>query len=65
MGEGDKPVQVGTTAVLAGLLDRRELDRVYLLAHPNRWARTYPELVVEWTKDLAVNVAKRGINLVP
>jgi hypothetical protein len=63
--EGEKPVQVDTTRELARLLDEHRIRRTCLVVHPNRWARTYPELVAERTKDFVVNLAKRGINLAP
>ena len=63
-GEGEKPLQVGTTFELVDLIDRGRLDRLCLLTHPNRWARTYPELVVESLKDATINVGKHGLNLV-
>jgi len=64
MGEGDKRIQVDTTDELAALLRSGEVDRICALSHPNRWARTPGELVVESAKDYAINVAKRGINVV-
>lgn len=63
MGEGEKHVQVDTTFELIGLLLRQEVDHGYLLVHPNRWAGSYPEFVSEHAKDTAVNVVKRGMNL--
>ncbi|SNZ16963.1 hypothetical protein SAMN06269185_2830 [Natronoarchaeum philippinense] len=64
MGQGEKHVQVDTTEELAALLRSGEIDRLCVLSHPNRWARTTTEFAVEWTKDYAVNVAKRGLNAV-
>jgi len=63
-GQGRKDHQVGTTHELIELLESGELDRLCLLTHPNRWAKTYPEFLVETTKDRAINVVKRGLNLV-
>ena len=63
MGEGEKDVQVDTTFELIGLLLREEVDHAYVLVHPNRWAGSYPEFVSEHAKDTAVNVVKRGLNL--
>jgi len=64
MGEGDKHTQVDTTEELAALLRSGEVDRLCALTHPNRWARTPREWAVESAKDYAINVAKRGINVV-
>ncbi|QSG03026.1 hypothetical protein [Natranaeroarchaeum sulfidigenes] len=61
MGEGDKEIQVGTTEELIALLRSRRIPRPCLLSHPNRWARTRRELVIESAKDHAINVAKRGL----
>lgn len=63
MGEGEKDVQVETTLELVGLLLTQDVDRACILVHPNRWAGSYPELVSERAKDTAVNVVKRGLNL--
>jgi len=63
MGQGEKEVQVETTFELAGLLLTGRVDHAYLLVHPNRWASSYPEFVGEHAKDTAVNVVKRGMQL--
>lgn len=65
LGEHNKQIQIDTTHELIQLVRDQKIDRPYLLTHPNRWARNYPELVVEHTKDTAINVVKRGINLLP
>jgi hypothetical protein len=64
MGEGEKAIQVDTTPELAGLLLSGRVDRVCLLSHPNRWAGSRPERIVEGAKDAAVNAVKRGLALV-
>ncbi|QLG64332.1 nucleotide sugar dehydrogenase (plasmid) [Halorarum salinum] len=64
MGEGEKAVAAATTAELAELLANGEVGRACVLAHPNRWADSYPELLAERTKDVAVNLVKRGFNAV-
>ena len=64
MGEGEKAVAADTTAELTALFADREVSRACVLAHPNRWADSYPELVAERTKDTAVNLVKRGLNAV-
>ena len=60
----DNQIQVDATEELIALLRSRRLPRLYLLSHPNRWARTQRELVVESAKDYAANVAKRGLDAV-
>jgi hypothetical protein len=65
MGEGSKAVTADTTADLIGLLERREVTRSCVLAHPNRWADSYSELLAERSKDRAVNAIKRGMQLLP
>jgi hypothetical protein len=64
MGEGHKTVEADTTGDLVALLSGRAVDRACLLAHPNRWADSVPELVAERAKDTAINVAKRGLNVI-
>jgi hypothetical protein len=63
MGEGDTAAEVSTTAQLRGLLESRRFDRVCLLVHPNRWARTYTERVGESLKDATTNVGKHALHL--
>ena len=65
MGEGSKDVGADATADLIGLLERREVTRSCVLAHPNRWADSYSELLAERSKDRAVNAIKRGMRLLP
>lgn len=64
VGEDDKSVQVDTTDELAALLDQQRLDRACLLSHPNRWARSYPELVSERIKDATFNLGKYVLTFV-
>jgi hypothetical protein len=65
MGEGSKSVTAETTGDLIDLFERREVSRACVLAHPNRWADSYPELLAERSKDRAVNAVKRGMRLLP
>jgi aminoglycoside N3'-acetyltransferase len=64
VGEASKDVQVDTTTELIDLLEMGRLPRLCLLAHPNRWAGTRPELGAEYSKDVATNLAKRGLNAI-
>jgi hypothetical protein len=64
VGADDKSVQVRDTFGLIDLLEAGEVERACLLTHPNRWAGSYPELVIEHAKDTAVNVVKRGLKVV-
>lgn len=64
MGEGEKTVTADTTADLTALLRDGAVDRVCLLAHPNRWADSLPELYAERTKDHAVNLVKHGLRVI-
>jgi hypothetical protein len=61
VGANGKTVQVRSTDDLQSLLSTRDVDTVYILTHPNRWADSYPELVLEWTKDAVVNTGKWGL----
>ena len=63
MGEGEKSVSAGTTAELASLFRRREVDRACVLAHPERWADSFGELLLARSTDGAVNAVKRGMAL--
>ncbi|RDI69716.1 polysaccharide deacetylase family protein [Halopelagius longus] len=64
VGEDGKQRQVGETSELIGLLENREIPRLCLLTHPNRWAKDSTEMVVENAKDFTMNAGKRVLNLV-
>jgi hypothetical protein len=64
MGEGTKAVEADTTADLMAVLADHRVDRLCVLTHPNRWAGSYQEHLVESAKDTAVNVVKRGLAIV-
>lgn len=61
VGPATKPTQVTSTSDLVGLVEGRQLDRLYLLAHPDRWAETYPEMAHEVVKDAVYNAGKAGL----
>ncbi|WP_254807792.1 hypothetical protein [Natronosalvus amylolyticus] len=61
IGIDGKSRQVRSTSELTDLIQSRSIPRYCILTHPNRWAKTRSELVVETTKDLATNIAKIGI----
>jgi hypothetical protein len=61
LGEGDKTVAAEATGDLVDLFASGAVDRACLLVHPDRWADTYPELLVNQLRDGAVNVVKRGL----
>jgi hypothetical protein len=63
MGEGEKAVAADTTADLAALFRDGEVDRACVLAHPERWADSFGELLFARSTDGAVNAVKRGMAL--
>lgn len=63
MGEGEKAINPDTTAELAALFREGAVERACVLAHPERWAGSFPELVVARSTDEAVNLVKRGMAL--
>ncbi|WP_201289493.1 hypothetical protein [Halobaculum saliterrae] len=64
VGDSAKAVSAGETAELAALLRAGAVERGCLLVHPERWADSVPELLVERSKDGAINAVKRGLRLV-
>lgn len=64
VGEDGKRRQVDETSELIRLLEEREIPRLCLLTHPNRWAKDSTEMVVENAKDFTMNAGKRVLNLV-
>ncbi|MFW5934276.1 MAG: hypothetical protein ACOCQL_00325 [Halolamina sp.] len=63
MGEGEKRANPDTTADLAALFRDGAVDRACVLAHPERWADSFPELLLARSTDGAVNAVKRGMRL--
>jgi hypothetical protein len=63
VGESEKYVQVDGTDELVELVKSDKLSKLCLLSHPNRWARSPSEYVIEFSKDTMTNVGKRGLNL--
>jgi hypothetical protein len=63
MDGGRKAVPADTTTDLAALFRGGMVDRACVLAHPERWADSLPELVAARSKDRAVNLVKRGMHL--
>jgi len=64
VGDDGEAVAAETTTDLATLFRTGELDRACVLAHPSRWADSLPELVSAHSLDRAVNLVKRGMNLI-
>jgi hypothetical protein len=63
MGEGEKAVDPATTMELAALFREGAVERACVLAHPERWVDSLPELLVARSTDGAVNIVKRGMAL--
>jgi hypothetical protein len=63
MGVGEKAVAPESTAELAALFRTGTVERACVLAHPERWVDSLPELVVARSTDGAVNLVKRGMAL--
>ena len=61
VGPSEKDLQVGSTYELIDLVESRRIDRLYLLAHPNRWAGSYPEYAAEVAKDAVIDLGKWGL----
>jgi hypothetical protein len=64
MGEGDKSVSADETSDLVTLLAEGSVPHACVLTHPSRWADSYRELLTARVTDGAVNVVKRGLNLI-
>lgn len=61
VGESKKPVQITSTWDLIELIENQQINRFYILSHPNRWADTYSEWIVEVTKDTVINAGKYAL----
>ncbi len=64
VGESTKATQVGSTPQLIQQLRTGNETRYCLLSHPNRWADTVGEYLIELSKDTLTNVGKRGLQVV-
>ncbi len=64
MGGDEKTVEADTTSELASLFRAGDVDCACVLAHPERWADSLPELVATQSFDRAVNLVKRGMHLI-
>jgi hypothetical protein len=64
IGDDAKQRQVTETSELIQLIEDRQIDRLCLLTHPNRWAKDSTEMVVENAKDFTMNAGKHVLNLV-
>ncbi|WP_254764986.1 hypothetical protein [Natrinema marinum] len=64
IGPDSKSIQIETTPDLIRRLEACSLPACCVLTHPNRWARTTTEHVVETAKDSVVNLGKLGLNMV-
>lgn len=61
VGANGKSVQVQTTSDLIDLVTAGDLDRLYLLAHPDRWTDSATERAFEVAKDAVFNAGKLGL----
>ena len=59
-----KLVQVDTTDSLIEMIKTGELDRIYILTHPERWSTNNAEWAVDCCKDAVFNAGKRIISAV-
>lgn len=64
VGESEKMLSAESTQDLIALVESERIKRGCLLSHPNRWADSVPEYIVERFKDTSINLGKRGIKLV-
>jgi hypothetical protein len=64
VGESEKSVRADSTPDLIKLVESNAFNCGCLLSHPNRWAVTHSEYLIERAKDTVINLGKRGINLV-
>ena len=58
-----KNTEVNRTDDLIELLKKGNLERTYLLVHPNRWNDNFSDWVIALVFDMATNLVKRLFNL--
>lgn len=64
VGESKKAMQVDTTDQLCEIIFSTDVSRLCVLSHPNRWANTFGEYLIELSKDKVTNLGKYGIQAV-
>jgi hypothetical protein len=57
-------IGVNTTDELIGLIKSGRVERLYILAHPERWASDRHEWVFNYMKDFVFNVGKKVLMVV-
>ncbi|MFP8891071.1 hypothetical protein ACLI4U_15080 [Natrialbaceae archaeon A-CW2] len=63
-GRTKKNINAEITSDLIISILNEDVERLYILSHPNRWAQSTPEFVSEVTKDRLTNLGKRGIKII-
>ena len=61
MDNSNNKITVNTTDELIKLIKSKKLDRLYILAHPERWASSRREWFLCYLKDVVFNVGKKGL----
>lgn len=64
VGDSSKHATAASTMDLISLMDNQKVERICILSHPNRWADSSLEYVVENIKDKSVNAVKHGLKLI-
>jgi hypothetical protein len=55
---------VNTTDELIRLIKSGRLERLYILAHPERWALNKSEWIFNYMKDFTFNIGKKVLMVV-
>lgn len=54
---------VKSTEEFMGLLERSDLDRLYITTHPERWGEGMVDCMFLWTKDFVFNMGKKVLQV--
>ena len=61
---GKDLIGVNITDELRGLIKSERVNRLYILAHPERWASNKSEWIFSYMKDSMFNVGKKVLVMV-
>jgi hypothetical protein len=64
MPDQKKEIVVDTTDELINLIKSKKIERLYILAHPERWALNKSEWIFNYMKDSLFNVGKKVLVMV-
>lgn len=63
-GNSKNPININNTDELVSLTKRREIERFYILTHPERWSSNISDWANSYLKDCAFNIGKKVLKTI-